>query len=115
MAVMNDGRIILAGTSIYSSAINEDAAVCRLLPTLLTGLSSVGAEANLQAYPNPSSGVVQVMSKMSGTATLSDVAGRTLQRVQLLAGYNTIDLSVFPAGMYFLGMEKSPALKLIRQ
>lgn len=115
MAVMNDGRIILAGTSIYSSAINEDAAVCRLLPTLLTGLSAVGAEANLQAYPNPSSGVVQVMSKMSGTATLSDVAGRTLQRVQLLAGYNTIDLSVFPAGMYFLGMEKSPALKLILQ
>jgi hypothetical protein len=76
--------------------------------------SSVGLQentANLDVYPNPSSGVF-IINGLAANQTYQVV--NTTGQVILEGQANNIDLSSFDSGIYFLNTENS-SIKLIRQ
>lgn len=114
MAVMADGRILLTGTTVYGSAINEDVAVCRLKPVLVTSLQEINGQQMINAYPNPFTNEIQIASKEKGSGTLADISGRILQSFQLNAGLNSITTTALPSGMYFIRFNGKGAIKMIK-
>ncbi|WP_312394859.1 BspA family leucine-rich repeat surface protein [Chryseobacterium sp.] len=54
------------------------------------------------AYPNPTTGIINVESTASETAYLYDSTGRMIKNVTLNKGNNKIDLTEYPAGTYLL-------------
>ncbi len=115
MAVMADGRIILTGTTIYVANVDEEVAVCRLKPVLVTALNEIGEENILNAFPNPFSNEIQILSKEKGMASLVDLCGKTIQTFPILIGINNIFTSEIPTGMYFIQVDGKRAVKVIKQ
>ena len=115
MAVMADGRIILTGTTIYTANVNEDVAVCRLKPVLVTALNEIGEKNIINAYPNPFSNEIQILSKEKGMGSLVDLCGKTIQTFPILIGFNNIITSEIPTGMYFIQVDGKYAVKVIKQ
>ncbi|MFN0189534.1 MAG: T9SS type A sorting domain-containing protein [Bacteroidia bacterium] len=114
MAVMSDGRVILTGTTVYGSAINEDVAVCRIKPVLVTSTQEINGQQMISAYPNPFSDEIQIASKEKGSGSLVDLSGRILQSFQLNAGLNSISTTTLPAGMYFIRFNEIGAIRMIK-
>ncbi|MFN8154722.1 MAG: T9SS type A sorting domain-containing protein [Bacteroidia bacterium] len=116
MAVMNDGRILMTGTIVYSSAVNEDCGMLRWKPVLqTTGMDEANAEVSLRALPNPFMNELQVYSQKEGILTISDVNGRNILQQSICAGQTLINTTEFPSGMYFVQVNGQRALQLIRQ
>jgi spore coat protein H len=76
-------------------------------PTLLGVVGATDA-AVLQLYPNPASTRLNLNVK-SGPAQLSirDVSGRLVLQVTLASGYNQLDISSLPKGMYLANVKNS--------
>ena len=118
MAVMSDGRIMMTGTIIISSAINEDIGVIRLLPVLSsgTGLEENNAEHSLATYPNPFSDRLVISSAgYAGTARLVDLSGRECLRFSIVHGYNSIDTRDLSPGMYLIYTEEGLSARVVRR
>lgn len=115
MAVMSDGRIILTGTTIYALLADEEVAACRLKPVLVTSLNELGEENILNAFPNPFSNEIQIISKEKGMGNLVDIVGKTIQTFPILIGINNIITSEIPTGMYFIQVDGKRAAKVIKQ
>ena len=65
-----------------------------------------GAEAELAIYPNPVSGVLNLRTTKQQTVSLIDVQGRVLLHQAISPNQvETIDLSAYPQGLYFLKSE----------
>ncbi len=114
MAVMADGRIILAGTTIYVAGSDEEVAVCRLKPVLVTSIHEIKEENIVNAFPNPFNKEIQILSKQNGNGTLIDISGRILQTFPILIGSNTITTTEIPSGMYFIQVDGKRAVKIIK-
>lgn len=75
------------------------------------------SERALSIFPNPASGYVYVNfgteSTQSGNICIIDLAGRTMQTVEVLPGYRIqkLDISDLPPGVYLLQWEESGLLK----
>ena len=115
MAVMADGRIILTGTTIYAANVDEEVAVCRLKPVLVTALNEIGEENIINAFPNPFSNEIQILSREKGIGSLVDICGKAIQTFPILIGINDIITSALPMGMYFIQVEGKRAVKVIKQ
>lgn len=115
LAVMDDGRIMMTGTIVFSSAVNEDIGVLRVKPVLATGLAQNTASSNIRVYPNPFSSALNIVIKSKANAHITDISGRTLMSFTLEAGMNTIDTGVLPAGMYLVYVSGNAALKIIKE
>lgn len=103
MAVMNDGRIMLIGTVVISSAVNEDVCLVRLRPvTSLTGIETIDTEQALLVYPNPSTDYLNIQIDHTSTIIISDITGRTIVTAELTIGNNSIDIHSFTNGIYFI-------------
>ncbi len=70
-------------------------------------------------YPNPTNGMVTVTigdQQLLGTvANLYDQGGRLLQQVKISATSQTLDLSQYVNGMYYLQLKNKEVLKVIKQ
>jgi uncharacterized delta-60 repeat protein len=115
MAVMADGRIILTGTTIYAANADEEVAACRLKPVLVTALNEIGENNIINAFPNPFSNDIQILSKEKGRGSLVDICGKTIQTFPVLIGINNIITSEIPKGMYFIQVDGKRAVKVIKQ
>jgi uncharacterized delta-60 repeat protein len=115
MAVLTDGRIILTGTTIYAANADEEVALCRLKPVLVTALNELGEENIINAFPNPFTNEIQILSKEKGTGSLVDICGKTIQSFPVLIGINHIITSEIPTGMYFIQVDGKRAVKVIKQ
>ncbi|MFM7903039.1 MAG: T9SS type A sorting domain-containing protein, partial [Bacteroidota bacterium] len=106
MGIMADDRILLAGTIIFSSAVNEDVGIVMLkadsvVPSTVATINSFP----IQLYPNPfdSDGFVLDLTIPSSTKLITeihDVFGRLVftRNDELIAGsqqirYNNLNLS----------------------
>jgi hypothetical protein len=76
MGIMGDDRILLAGTIVFSSAINEDVGIVMLkadsiIPSSLATISSIP----VQLYPNPfdSDGFVLNLTMTQSTALITEI------------------------------------------
>ena len=68
----------------------------------VTSVSSARAAA-VKAYPNPSSGIIQIEGLKAGTqARVFNLLGAEVIRFSAVSGSNTIDLSQLPSGVYIL-------------
>jgi uncharacterized delta-60 repeat protein len=106
MGIMSDDRIVLAGTIIFSSAINEDVGIIMLkADTFVTSSVPTLTRYPMQLYPNPFESlgfVIDVtMEESSEVVTeIYDLSGRLVysQTDELAAGpqqirYNNLDIS----------------------
>jgi uncharacterized delta-60 repeat protein len=114
MGIMNDDRILLAGTVIFSSAINEDLGMVMLKvqSTISTGIPSVG-QVSTKIYPNPfdDEGInieLQLMQATSLRFDFYDVYGRLVSTSirDVPSGANTINFSDFQmsSGVYTISI-----------
>jgi len=70
-----------------------------------TGINNVDASNSISVYPNPASNQISfVIDNVNdgGIATLVDVTGRTITTQIINSGLNTMDVSSFAKGAYFL-------------
>jgi len=116
MAVMNDGRIIMTGTIVYSSAVNEDCGMLRWVPVLQVGLDDISEQdIRFRAFPNPFNNTLRINSQESGIAELTDIHGKSVKTIQITSGINEVSTEELPSGFYLLRVNGSAGLKLIRE
>lgn len=117
MAVMNDGRIMMTGTTVFGSAINEDIGVLRLMPVMMvTGMEETSTTRSLAVYPNPIGDRLDITSSVySGVVRLTDLSGRECKRFEIVPGSNTIDMRDLPSGMYLLHTENGETVRIVRR
>ncbi|MBK8424707.1 MAG: T9SS type A sorting domain-containing protein [Lewinellaceae bacterium] len=75
------------------------------------------ASQQLAAWPNPSTGVVQINLEAAATVRVFDAAGQLLQSRQVQPG-QAIDLTTLPAGIYTLSAQQGADLyhkKIVKQ
>jgi hypothetical protein len=114
LAVFADDRIMVTGTIVYSSAINEDIGVFRVKPVLVTGLQNPLAETSIRVYPNPFTASLRVIAKSDTPAEILDITGKLIRSVTLVAGINDIDGSELQRGMYLLRVPGERGLQIVK-
>ena len=117
MGVFPDGKIIVSGTTVFSSAINEDMAFLKLKPVVVT-TGVISAQINLvnSICPNPATNSITLNSKSAGLVTIYNLLGQEMLTCMLHAGLNTISIAVLPSGTYILRDSTSGnALRFIKQ
>ena len=121
---------------LYHRAIASDGAVCTegmmdsvvLVRGVVTALDpSFWEGLELDIYPNPSSGLIQLKivsdQHRQFSVTIRDIYGRSIQQeeIQVSAGslIHPINIEAYPAGIYFLQLKQDeqtlPAFKLYKQ
>jgi len=83
-----------------------------VVSTVVSGINEISLNDNINAYPNPTTGKLQVQLDMPGEAdyriSLTDVLGQTVYNGKLHVNgsdVQTIDLSGYNKGIYFLAIE----------
>lgn len=72
-------------------------------------------DAEISAYPNPANASFIVTGKSNEVFTISNSSGEIMLSRKLAEGGNTIDVSAFANGIYFLRFENGRTTKLIVQ
>jgi probable HAF family extracellular repeat protein len=80
----------------------------RLSPLNL-GLNEL-SNAELKAYPNPTSGLVTIENKGNASLTITNPEGKNITQ-KLITGTYQLDLSSFASGIYFLSVQGENSLK----
>jgi len=93
------GQNLVPGTTIEDS--NPVSEIC----TLTVGLNESTANKSFQSYPNPASGYLTI-SGLSGMTTIYNSLGIEMWSGELLTT-ETIDVSSFPNGVYFIRNNKT--------
>ncbi|MBL0913792.1 MAG: T9SS type A sorting domain-containing protein, partial [Bacteroidia bacterium] len=92
-----------------------DTSVCVTINTV--GLDEAAATLELQAYPNPTDGMLNISSSVQGTAYVHifDMSGKMLQTVFMPdAAAMKLDMSALLPGVYLLRVEAGGYTSLIR-
>lgn len=96
--------------SVVGTSTNNcsNSAAKMIVVSLCTGIAAnTMSDSDVQVYPNPSSGVITISSKLTETVNVKvyDMIGRELIKKQI-SGTQNIDLSSFANGTYILRFEK---------
>ncbi len=89
-------------------------------PVMRYGTPSVGIDEAkesifVQAYPNPVQHILQVETKEDANVQIISVLGTTLASQKLSAGKNSIDVSAYSPGIYFIRTEKGGVLRFVKK
>lgn len=80
------------------------------------GIKELAKEDIFGMYPNPTSTLVNIASKVEGTLLIVDINGKEVYRSTVANGVHTVDASNFQAGMYMVtvkGATSAQTAKLI--
>jgi len=94
-AIMARAQLVNKGLNIVGDTYNASCGA-----SLSTSENLV--KSKTLAYPNPTTGIINVESTASETAYLYDSTGRMIKNVTLNKGNNKIDLTQYPSGTYLL-------------
>ena len=75
-------------------------------------------DSSVIVYPNPTRGIFTVNMEKAGSVKVVDINGRTIYEKEVSASSHTIDISKYPAGIYFVTVKTdgiSEHRKLIKQ
>lgn len=115
MQLMNDGRIILVGTLVISSAVNEDCAVIRITNGQPLNLSDISFTKGISTFPNPFAGELIIETSSNELFSIYTSQGELVKSIKCATGLNHFNLIDLPLGMYFLRSENGKVVqKLIR-
>ncbi|MEL7340263.1 MAG: sulfatase/phosphatase domain-containing protein, partial [Bacteroidota bacterium] len=90
------------------STIFDDSATACIFPSILsTSQEPTFREAGLHLYPNPVEAQLYIRSDVATPveATIYDLQGRAIKKVNLQPGKNELDLQEWPSGIYVLVSE----------
>ena len=80
------------------------------------GVNDMKANAGTLVYPNPASDKVTIAGDGAGySVTITSVAGSILQQIYAAQGAQTIDISGYAAGLYFLTIEDNNGYKWVEK
>lgn len=119
-----DGGYLLAGTSNASSSGDKSTTLGSndfWVVKLQDQLVPLEVHATLEAIPNPVSTFTNIIighDFENGTATVVDLAGRTLQQFAISSRTVPIDMSMYPEGIYVVNIKtnvQSEGIKVIKK
>lgn len=104
IAIQKDNKIVAAGVK-FNSETSNDFAVARYLSGLeLSIVSKQSSDFAFSVFPNPGNKLIHIRTNkyVHGKLEIRCVEGRLLQNIPVDGTEQTIDMSSFAAGMYFL-------------
>lgn len=119
-----DGGYLLAGTSNASSSGDKNSTIGSndfWVVKLQDKAKIEPAKVAVEVFPNPVSTFTNVIigyEYTSGTATLVDLSGRTLQQFPITSRTVPIDFTMYPEGVYIVNIKtdvRTDGLKLIKK
>ena len=119
-----DGGYILAGTSNSASSLDKNSTIGSndfWVVKLQDKTKIEPAKVAIEVFPNPVSTFTNVIigyEYTSGTATLVDLSGRTLQQFPITSRTVPIDFTIYPEGVYIVNIKtdvRTDGLKLIKK
>ncbi len=119
-----DGGYLLAGTSNASSSGDKSTTLGSndfWVVKLKDQLVPLEVQSSIEAIPNPVSTFTNIIIGYEyemGTATVVDLAGRTLQQFTISSRTVPIDMSMYPEGIYIVNIKtnvKSEGIKVIKK
>lgn len=72
---------------------------------LVTAISNPALSTGIQAFPNPTSGSLQLSETIVGPVQILDASGRVLKRFNATQPTRTVDFTPLTSGLYFLQIE----------
>jgi hypothetical protein len=94
---------------IFTSSSNwigedfNDKASSMKIESVMSALSSVNTNTDVEIYPNPASEYLMIKSHYEEKdLTMYNLSGAVVQQFNLISGENLIDLANLPTGMYFI-------------
>jgi hypothetical protein len=119
-----DGGYLLAGTSNAASSMDKNSTIGSndfWVVKLQDKTKIEPAKVAVEVFPNPVSTFTNVIigyEYTSGTATLVDLSGRTLQQFPITSRTVPIDFTMYPEGIYIVNIKtdvRTDGLKLIKK
>ncbi|PBQ32644.1 hypothetical protein CNR22_12975 [Sphingobacteriaceae bacterium] len=107
----------LTGTTSLASCSSTQAITVSTSDCNFVGLKELSLNGLISVYPNPTSGKLTIACKKDVSITLLDGLGKILLQSKINEGHNTLDLSNYNSGIYFLKINDghySSNLKLIK-
>ena len=91
------------GDTIASFPVGYSPEVILMLPRCISSVERIAATATAKIFPNPTANILEVQPALQGeqVVVLVNTMGQELLR-QNCNGNTSVDLSVYPAGMYWL-------------
>lgn len=103
LLVLSDGRIFINGTTIVSSAINEDISMLLLKPqNTSSGINHVDVNTIQTLYPNPANASIAVNCNKELILEIINVEGKTVLQQIVKMGITTINIKLLSEGIYFV-------------
>jgi uncharacterized delta-60 repeat protein len=110
-----DGTIFLAGTAVFSAAVNEQIFVTRLKKAGPLAIETITQVASTESYPNPFDSELIIECNANSIYWIKDIQGKTIQTLLLNKGKNSVSLSNLAKGIYFISdAAGGPASKIIK-
>lgn len=113
MEIMNDGRVLLVGTLVISSAVNEDCGIIRIRNTQPLNVEEINISNAIKAYPNPFTAELIIESTNNELITIYSCQGGLVKTIKCTKGLNYISLLNLPLGVYFLRNENGSRVQKI--
>ena len=119
-----DGGYLLAGTSNAASSLDKNSTIGSndfWVVKLQDKTKIEPAKVAIEVFPNPVATFTNVIigyEYTSGTATLVDLSGRTLQQFPITSRTVPIDFTMYPEGVYIVNIKtdvRTDGLKLIKK
>jgi hypothetical protein len=119
-----DGGYLLAGTSNAASSMDKNSTIGSndfWVVKLQDKTKIEPAKVAVEVFPNPVSTFTNVIigyEYTSGTATVVDLSGRTLQHFPITSRTVPIDFTMYPEGIYIVNIKtdvRTDGLKLIKK
>jgi hypothetical protein len=95
------GNITINVAAVDSNGCAGDASI-NLLITNCDGIDELGAKASLKAWPNPTSGELQLDLIENGTMSLYELTGKLLFQQEIESGRSVLNVQTLPSGIYLL-------------
>lgn len=79
------------------------------------GVEQLATADDIKIYPNPASNVLHIRTPQQAAAVIYDMQGRSASNLQLQQGDNATDISMLPAGVYYMQLSTGASIKFIKQ
>jgi hypothetical protein len=120
----NTQQLIVATAGSYKVEIT-DSKGCKIssdaVNATVTGLNEVTVSGyKIAVYPNPTPRVLHIMVapgngvRKNVSYTLTDAYGKEYSKMNLTTGNNTVDLSKYPSGVYWISIKEGATIKSIK-
>jgi uncharacterized repeat protein (TIGR03803 family) len=113
------GSLIFDGISLYgmteSGGVNDLGTIFKYQLSSTTSINQNIKKTDLSIYPNPANQILNIKAEESITVTIVNLLGETVATQRLNTGNNSINLSSFTNGIYFIHNENAGVVKFIKE